>query len=199
MQKAKEARTKERNNNRLAINIYLKYEEKVALMNNDAEETKILEIIAKSYGVNELERAKEYLEKGKQLVKQDRQDEANYEDNRMYDDAFNESKIIGKEKYISKLRSQCVLLEKRINLEKSLGDLNKSMTTYSSSKQDPFLLVGVASGIAGPVVGTAVALNADSKNRQKAISDENVRNMAKSNCEGWNTLIEKQRHTLNTD
>lgn len=159
--------------------------------------------MSKSYGVNDLRIAKEFLAKGKAIVDEQRHEEEKAKlqeavdvDNKMYYDAFAKSKITGKDKYIKNLRAQCNVLEKQINLEKSLNDYNGLMTTYSSPKHDSALLGGIASGIAGPAAGVAAALNAENNNRNNAMHDANIREMAASNYEQMHSMISNHRQEL---
>ncbi len=169
-----------------AISIYNKCKEKNILSFNTARETNALKLIAGIYGVSDLEEAKEYFAKGKQLITQQNEEKEREEfiQGREYDkERFEKAKatafINGKKKYTGKIDKERPVIDIYDALADSAIHRAESNLTYTAPKSDWAFWGGVANGLAGGAAGAATAYDIQLKNAEAEANAAHIRENAK--------------------
>lgn len=124
-----------------------------------------LKIIANNFGVTDIEKAKEYYQKGKSQAETSKKQNEEYSlssaktsELNEYNEQYEKTAIVGRNKYLGKR------IQSAGSSSSSLKDVAMQAMNYRAPQQDWAIAGGLASGIAGPAAGIATALNVQAAN-----------------------------------
>lgn len=184
---------KEKNeyNNELAVKIYSKCLVKGIMDIDSAKNIDALDVIAYSYGVDDIALAKEYFYLGEKKFK-DRENEkkSKWNDDRLKDirdrelKIYNEAKrsadIVGKDKYTYSLKKDLEYGYKALELSEKAEKIGLTDMNAKARKSDWAIWGGMANGIAGPAAGIATAIDIQRKNIEAEKNILHVRESGKN-------------------
>lgn len=180
----------------ISASIFKKCRQKGVSSFETIEEQNALKIIAGTFGVLDLPKAKKYYEEGKRLVEKEEQEDqkkrlANKreQEQKKFDDAKEKAHIKGKKKYISKFEIDYMYGIKAMELGKSLQKTVLHNTKYQVEKQDWAIAGGIASGLAGGAAGLATAMEIQRKNVEAEEQAAQIRQQAQEQLVDLNTTM----------
>lgn len=169
----------------LSISIFKKCRQKGLSSFDTVEDQNALKIIAGTYGVSDLSKAKKYYKEGKKLVETEELEDqkkrlANKreQEQKKFDVAKEKAHIKGKKKYVSKLETDYMYGIKAMELGKSLEKTVLHNTRYQAKKQDWAIAGGIANGLAGGAAGLATAMEIQRRNAEAEVQAAQIRQQA---------------------
>ena len=196
-----EVKKKNEYNNELAVKIYSKCLVKDIMDIDSAKNIDALGIIAYSYGVSDIDLAKEYFYMGEKIFK-DRENEkklkwnnekvskARENDLKVFEETKRIADIVGKDKYIYSLKNDLEYGYKALELSEQAKKIGLSNMNVKANKSDWAIWGGMANGIAGPAAGIATAMDIQRKNIE---AEKNIQYVRESGKNLYNEAKKVQR------
>lgn len=196
-----EKENQEEQEKQLAIVIYKKCRQK-----NVAESDDGLKLIAGTYGVDSIQKAKEYYLRGKSLVeaqeaeeKAKKLEEIRNDEKAEVEQNLKLANVKGKKKYTEKLEVDYLYGTKALEIGEILKDRARNEMHYTARKQDWATAGGFASAIAGGAAGLAVASDVQRQNAEAEIEAEKIRQDAHQNLKNVQSMERDLTPVLNME